>query len=682
MLSPEEAAAEFQKCDADGHGRILFGRFCTWCAERDAGDQESDDEDEEGPKLVFSVKQQHRLDISKTVDLKIEPDRVTLLAGTREFDTILYRDVNSWSTRDGRFVDFVLTGDQHRRYATAETVAIAQLLSSAAAAGLLPNAVATSYRAKSPARSAPRTPQRSQTTVHGETTGDIEASKLVFSVKQQHRHDQPKTVDLRVEPDRLRIFAGSKALEDILYSDIKSWSTRTGRSIDIMTTSGQRRRFTTAETTPIGRLLSNSAAKGRLPSRTTAVRVAEASPNPRARTPRQDVRRARTPRQDDRRARTPRQDDRPRRRVGTPQKHTIGRRFPVTQQHLWRASRNAELVVDDRALRLVSGGHTREVYAMASLLSWTILRGKSRSELLLDHSRFVSRNALSFGCSNEVGSALATLLAKLAPTRQLPSVTADTHIAHRSSNMVVHASSSPFDRSVRAAGAGSKLGKVQPRIAVEAVFAVEQLMVKFWTEAPKRLLMGVGSAGLVAFTGGVSSTVVETFRFEEIFSWTTRPSRDITVLLRSGYNSQMHGDYIPTPTSDSNTTVRRLTLRCDESEKLSELMTRLSRGAEITEDDILVDHEGGPAATSTTGGRRTTGTMSRSGGYNAAPGSPATRRLPRSSSSSSSQGIPPSVSLSLVAASPDPAETSTLTSLAVRLAKLKELRAMAQRDER
>ena len=34
QLSPEEAAAEFKKCDADGGGQILFGEFCTWCAAR------------------------------------------------------------------------------------------------------------------------------------------------------------------------------------------------------------------------------------------------------------------------------------------------------------------------------------------------------------------------------------------------------------------------------------------------------------------------------------------------------------------------------------------------------------------------------------------------------------------------------------------------------------------------
>jgi hypothetical protein len=41
-LSPEEAAAEFRKCDADGGGQILFAEFCTWCADKavaeDAGE--------------------------------------------------------------------------------------------------------------------------------------------------------------------------------------------------------------------------------------------------------------------------------------------------------------------------------------------------------------------------------------------------------------------------------------------------------------------------------------------------------------------------------------------------------------------------------------------------------------------------------------------------------------------
>eukprot|EP01043_Picozoa_sp_COSAG02_P076064 COSAG02_NODE_15981_length_1123_cov_1.162109_1_plen_134_part_10 len=33
-LSPEEAAAEFAKCDADSGGQILFSEFCTWCANK------------------------------------------------------------------------------------------------------------------------------------------------------------------------------------------------------------------------------------------------------------------------------------------------------------------------------------------------------------------------------------------------------------------------------------------------------------------------------------------------------------------------------------------------------------------------------------------------------------------------------------------------------------------------
>ena len=33
-VSPQEAATEFAKCDADGGGMILFGEFCSWCAAR------------------------------------------------------------------------------------------------------------------------------------------------------------------------------------------------------------------------------------------------------------------------------------------------------------------------------------------------------------------------------------------------------------------------------------------------------------------------------------------------------------------------------------------------------------------------------------------------------------------------------------------------------------------------
>ena len=46
QLSPEEAAAEFKKCDADGGGQILFGEFCTWCAARHIADQEEIEEAE------------------------------------------------------------------------------------------------------------------------------------------------------------------------------------------------------------------------------------------------------------------------------------------------------------------------------------------------------------------------------------------------------------------------------------------------------------------------------------------------------------------------------------------------------------------------------------------------------------------------------------------------------------
>lgn len=663
-LSSEEAAAEFRKCDANGGGQILFAEFCKWCAERNTGEPEADDEDEDAPKLKFSVKQQHRLDQPRTVDLEIEQDRVTLLAGTRAFETMLYRDVNSWSTRDGRYLDFVLTGDQHRRFATAETLAIADLLSSAAAAGLLPNAVPTSYRAKSPRWSAPRTPRRTRPTLlRDESIGDQKSPKLVFSVKQQHRQDQPKTVDLRIDSDRLTVFTGTKVVEDILFSDIKSWNTRTGRFIEFDTVSGKHLRFATAETTPIGRLLANSAAKGRLPGRTTPVRAAAAAPpKPRARTPRQD-------------------DERARRRAGTPQKHMAGRRFPITQQHLWRASRSAELVVDDRALRLMSGGETREVYSIASLLSWTLVRGKSRSELLIDHSRLQSSDALTFGCSHEVGSALATLLAKLAPTRQLPSFGGDKSTSTRPlpsavsttdprSIAVMRTGSSSIYRNASAAEGGSEQIK-KSKIAVEAVFAVEQLMVKFWPEAPKRLLVGIGSAGLVAFTGGSSSTIVESFPFAEIFSWTTRPSRDITVLLRSDPTVQ-DGGASPVPTPRSDTTVRRLTLRCDESEKLSELMLRLSRRREGNGAGP-VGHEAriAVAARGPTESQHDTGSMSQSYGDNTAPGSP-TRQLPPTSSSGA-------VSLSPAVASPGPADSAT--SLAARLSKLKELRAMAHRED-
>ena len=633
-------------------------------------DYDYEDEDEEAPKLVFSVKQQHRLDQPKTVDLRIEPDRLTILAGARALESLLFNDVNSWSTRPGRYLDVVMTGDQHRRFATAETVPIAELLSSAAAAGLLPNAVATSYRARTPRRAAPRTPRRDQAAPSPdrlEGTGDEdEAAKLVFSVKQQHRLDQPKTVDLRMEPDRLSIFAGAKALEQLLFSDIKAWSTRPGRYVDLTIAGGERRRFATAETTPIGRLLSNSAAAGLLPSRTAAVQVAALAEAPKPR------------------ARTPKRDDRAKRRAATPQKDSGSLRFPVTQQHLWRAPRNAELLVDDRALRLVSGGETREVYAMAALLSWTLLRGRNRSELLIDHSRFIARNALTFGCSHEVGSALATALAKLAPTRQLPSYTEDASATVRLASTadidggaVVGSTSGAISspgayRSASSFGGGAEPNKrpKPPRIAVEAVFAVEQLMVKVWPTAPKRLLVGIGPSGIVAFTGGNSSSVVETFPFEEIFSWTIRPARDITVLLRSA--AQMEGSESAAAASVSDTTVRRVTLRCDESEKLSALMQRLSRRAEKR------------GATSAADGRARSADSDVAGSSGASAGaSPAGERGRFSSPAAASPRA--SVQLASVspvaAARPAPSSVNGSGSVAERLARLKAARARTQQQQ-
>jgi len=58
-LSPEEAAAEFAKCDADGGGQILFSEFCKWCAERHIGDNDSAEE-AEPPVPVKTKKKQKR----------------------------------------------------------------------------------------------------------------------------------------------------------------------------------------------------------------------------------------------------------------------------------------------------------------------------------------------------------------------------------------------------------------------------------------------------------------------------------------------------------------------------------------------------------------------------------------------------------------------------------------------
>ena len=276
---------------------------------------------------------------------------------------------------------------------------------------------------------------------------ELESPKLVFSVKQQHRLDQPKTVDMRVGTEELTIFAGHKAVETLAFSDIASWSVRPGRYLDLVMAGGQPRRFATAETTRIGHLLSNAAAAGRLPAAAPSARA----PGPAA--PGQKIR-----------PKTPRRRDEQRggqsRRVSAPR--AGGQVFLVTQQHLWRAPRSAELVVDDRALRLVSGGETREVYSIAALLSWSVVQGTTGCELLIDHSRFVASNeGLRFGCTSEVAKQLATALSKLAPTRQLPSA-ADPLLNDATPEAAPDHPSS--------------------RIKVQAVFGVEQGMVKIWVK--------------------------------------------------------------------------------------------------------------------------------------------------------------------------------------------------------
>lgn len=47
-IRPEEAEAEFTRCDADGGGMILFGEFCAWCAARHISGVELENEQMEG----------------------------------------------------------------------------------------------------------------------------------------------------------------------------------------------------------------------------------------------------------------------------------------------------------------------------------------------------------------------------------------------------------------------------------------------------------------------------------------------------------------------------------------------------------------------------------------------------------------------------------------------------------
>jgi hypothetical protein len=49
-LSASEAAAEFATCDTDGGGMILFGEFCTWCAEQEHKKDQRDSQPEPEPE--------------------------------------------------------------------------------------------------------------------------------------------------------------------------------------------------------------------------------------------------------------------------------------------------------------------------------------------------------------------------------------------------------------------------------------------------------------------------------------------------------------------------------------------------------------------------------------------------------------------------------------------------------
>ena len=254
-------------------------------------------------------------------------------------------------------------------------------------------------------------------------------------------------------------------------------------------------------------------------------------------------------------------------------------RVAVTQRHLRLAPTDVELLVGSNStISVVSGTEAHEEYAISDLLGWQFRKDGTRCELKIEHTSFPSGTSVGFGCTPQDGQALTTALMALAPDlrREAPSLVA-SRLPKRHA-VKAHSGPSSVDVPQRVA----KGRQSQPKPVVERVFAVEQLMVKSFANAPKRLLLGIGPDGLVVFTGGADSRVVEQFGLERIYSWNCRVGRDFTVLIQSPASSEQRQSQryaYGCSGSDSDTDegigeMQRISLRCKESETVSAMLDR------------------------------------------------------------------------------------------------------------
>ena len=189
---------------------------------------------------------------------------------------------------------------------------------------------------------------------------------------------------------------GNKVVESIKFEEVKSWQLNPHRGLVLSLHDGARRRFNSSKTVQIGNLLARAVDAGLLPASLGKLE-GKASPSHRVR--------PRTPLRDRDRADMP--------PANTDQRGSKYLRVSVTQKHLWRAPKEAELVIDARALRLCSNAETYEVYAIAGLGWWQVLRNSDHCELIIAHARFSGRD-VSFNCSLDDGTALEIVLRAVA----------------------------------------------------------------------------------------------------------------------------------------------------------------------------------------------------------------------------------------------------------------------------
>jgi hypothetical protein len=237
-----------------------------------------------------------------------------------------------------------------------------------------------------------------------------------------------------VQGAHLTFFAGRKLVEKILFDKIRSWGLRAQRSLELLLVDGSRRRFATVDTVRLGGLLAQLVSAGRLvqgrgatsrkarrqgtPTRTrvraetpvTARRAANAgAPAPAVASV---AREAGTGWSCDNRGYpAPGGDGSGGGAIIKPGARS-NLRIAVTQKHLHRAPRDVELVVDSRALRVVSGSEIHEVYSLSGVSRWKVTRDdgddEHRCELVIEHHRVPSE--VRFGCTAEVGAQAGVLL--------------------------------------------------------------------------------------------------------------------------------------------------------------------------------------------------------------------------------------------------------------------------------